>query len=162
MSEFASNADKFIMTFFEPISESAPHIYISALPFASQHSVLSHHFMKYFLKTLKFEKGHMKYKSESCVLRIKGGNSSLAYSPDGRHIVSVFFEGHAQVCDALTGHSVMSLESHDGHSASPVAYSPDGKYIECLQVQFTGPKKDQNRTEPNSKILDHQLRLHKF
>ena len=128
MSEFASDAKQFIMTFFEPISDAAPHIYISALPFAPQNSKVSLHFMKYFSKTLKFEKGHMKYSSESCVLRIKGGRSPV-YSPDGRHIVSVPYKGDAQVWDALTGHCVMNLESHDSHSASPLAYSPDGKYI---------------------------------
>ena len=88
MSEFASDAKQFIMTFFEPISESAPHIYISALPFSAQNSKISLHFMKYFAKTLKIEKGQMKYRSESCVLKIKGANRSVAYSPDGKYIVS--------------------------------------------------------------------------
>jgi hypothetical protein len=48
MSEFVSNAHQFIMTFFEPISDSAPHIYISALPFSPQDSKMFLHFMKDF------------------------------------------------------------------------------------------------------------------
>ena len=113
MSEFARDANQFIMTFFEPISESAPHIYISALPFAPQNSKISLHFKKYFSKTLKIEKGHMKHRSESCLLKIKGGNGSIAYSPDGRYIVSGSYEG--DVLHILLMGSTLSLDLKTQH-----------------------------------------------
>ncbi|EDR00233.1 uncharacterized protein LACBIDRAFT_314575 [Laccaria bicolor S238N-H82] len=127
MSEFASDANQFIMTFFEPISDAAPHIYISALPFAPQHSKISLHFRKYFRKTLTIEDGQMKQWPDRCLIRIKTSHSSLAYSPDGRCIVSGYL-GAIHVWDALTGHNIMNFQDY-AHYASSVAYSPDGKYI---------------------------------
>jgi len=146
MSEFASDAHQFIMIFFEPISVSTPHIYISALPFAPQNSQISMHFIKYFAKTLKIKKGQMKYRSERCVLRIKGGSLSVAYSPDGRHIVSGSHEGDVQVWDAQTGHSVMDLVYFtlphtlqlDSTWTLPESrwtpFSPGGVYLEYNQM----------------------------
>ncbi|EDR00238.1 uncharacterized protein LACBIDRAFT_314611 [Laccaria bicolor S238N-H82] len=128
MSEFASDANHFIMTFFEPISDAAPHIYISALPFAPQNSKISLHFMKHFVKTLTIENGQMKQWPDRCLLKIKGGNGPLAYSPDGRHIVSGSGGGAIHVWDALTGHNIMDFKGH-AHYASSVAYSPTGKHI---------------------------------
>ncbi|EDR11711.1 uncharacterized protein LACBIDRAFT_383920 [Laccaria bicolor S238N-H82] len=128
MSEFASDANQFIMTFFEPISESAPHIYISALPFAPQNSKICLHFMKCFVKTLTIENGQMKQWPHRCLLRIKGSSGPLAYSPDGRHIVSGSDEGAIHIWDAFTGHNVMKLEGYADHITS-IVYSPDGKHI---------------------------------
>jgi WD40 repeat protein len=78
---------------------------------------------------LKIEKGQKKYRSDRYVLRIKGTGHLLAYSPDGRYIVSGFYGEDIQVWDALTGQSVMNLECNDNHSTSSVAYSPNGKHI---------------------------------
>ncbi|EDQ98896.1 uncharacterized protein LACBIDRAFT_398050 [Laccaria bicolor S238N-H82] len=150
MSEFASDANQFIMTFFEPISEAAPHIYISALPFAPQNSKISLHFKKHLVKSLTIENGQMKQWPDRCLLKIKTNNGPLAYSPDGRRIVSgtygaihvwdaltghdiMYFKGHAgytiKIWDALTGQCVMGpLEGHDDRITSVVC-SPDGGHI---------------------------------
>ncbi|EDR01027.1 uncharacterized protein LACBIDRAFT_312545 [Laccaria bicolor S238N-H82] len=115
MSEFASDANQFIMTFFEPISNAAPHIYISALPFAPQNSKISLHFIKHFVKTLTIENSQMKWWPDRCLMRIK-----VAYSPNGRHIISGSQDSTIKVWDALTG--------HNGYVTS-VAYSPTGTDI---------------------------------
>ncbi|EDR00242.1 uncharacterized protein LACBIDRAFT_314633 [Laccaria bicolor S238N-H82] len=112
-----------------PISEAAPHIYISALPFAPQNSKISLHFMKHSVKTLRIDNGQMKQWPDRCLLRIKTSNGPLAYSHDGRHIVSGSNEGAIHIWDALTGHNVMDLERHANYGVLAVAYSPDGKHI---------------------------------
>ncbi|EDR00229.1 uncharacterized protein LACBIDRAFT_314561 [Laccaria bicolor S238N-H82] len=129
VSDFADDAHQFIMTFLEPISDAAPHIYISALPFAPQNSQMSLQYMKHFTKTLKIQNGQRKQWSDRCLLRIQGNNTAVAYSPNGRHIVSGCYDGAVCIWDAVTGHSIMDpLEGHDEKTTS-VAYSPNGKHI---------------------------------
>ncbi len=54
--------------------------------------------------------------------------SSVAFSPDGQHIVAGSMDGTAKVWDAATGQDVFTLQGHKGHTMS-VAFSPDGKRI---------------------------------
>jgi WD40 repeat protein len=54
---------------------------------------------------------------------------SVAFSPDGKHIVSGSDDKTVRVWDAQTGQSVMDpLKGHDD-SVTSVAFSPDGRYI---------------------------------
>jgi WD40 repeat protein len=54
---------------------------------------------------------------------------SVAYSPDGRHIVSGSYDRTIRIWDAETGAAVGNpLEGHT-LSVSSVAYSPDGRHI---------------------------------
>ena len=55
--------------------------------------------------------------------------SSVAYSPDGRHIISGSHDFTIRIWDAKTGAAVGGpLEGHTG-SVSSVACSPDGRHI---------------------------------
>ncbi|EDR06816.1 uncharacterized protein LACBIDRAFT_299706 [Laccaria bicolor S238N-H82] len=132
LSDFAKDANRFVMEFLAPISNAAPHIYLSALPFAPQNSKVSLHFLKLFQKTLTVEIGQMEHWSEKCFLRLVGHDSlvtSVAFSPDGRHIVSGSGDKTVRVWDAQTGQSVMDpLKGHDGRVTS-VAFSPNGRHI---------------------------------
>ena len=54
---------------------------------------------------------------------------SVAYSPDGRHIISGSWDNAIRIWDAETGAAVgKPLEGHSGGVES-VAYSPDGRHI---------------------------------
>jgi len=55
--------------------------------------------------------------------------SSVAYSPDGQHIISGSFDKTIRIWNAETGSAVgKPLEGHTGWVSS-VAYSPDGQHI---------------------------------
>jgi WD40 repeat protein len=55
--------------------------------------------------------------------------NSVAYSPDGRHIISGSFDKTIRIWDAETGAAVgKPLEGHTDWVNS-VAYSPDGRHI---------------------------------
>ena len=66
------------------------------------------------------------------VLALKGDDkpslTSLAYSPDGRRIVSGGFDGMVKAWDATSGNEIMMLAGHQGRVMS-VALSPDGNRI---------------------------------
>ena len=54
--------------------------------------------------------------------------SSVAYSPDGKHIVSGSNDKTVKIWDAQSGEEKCTLRGHSGILTS-VAYSPDGKHI---------------------------------
>jgi WD40 repeat protein len=56
---------------------------------------------------------------------------SIAFSPDGRHIVSGSRDGTIQIWDAVTGQPVRKLrKAHEGtHGVHSVAFSPNGKRV---------------------------------
>jgi WD40 repeat protein/predicted Ser/Thr protein kinase len=54
--------------------------------------------------------------------------SSVAFSPDGKRIVSGGYDNTLKVWDAESGGEVMTLRGHDNSGLS-VAFSPDGKRI---------------------------------
>ena len=120
------------MEFLEPIACAVPHIYLSALPFAPWNSKTSMHFQKLFQKTLTVKMGQMEHWSGKCFLRLADHNdcvNSVAFSPDGRHIVSGTHDKTVRVWDAQTGQNVMDpLKGHDNWVTS-VAFSSDGRHI---------------------------------
>jgi WD40 repeat protein len=81
---------KFIAAFHKPISESAPHIYLSALPFSPSLSKVSKQYLSKFPRTLALVQG--KESHWPAVLNTFHGHNdvvtSVAFSPDGKHIAS--------------------------------------------------------------------------
>src|SRR6185295_17264904 len=70
--------------------------------------------------------------------------NSVAFSPDGRLVVTASADGMARVWDAATGASHGELRGHSGtvHSAS---FSPDGKFIVTAGNDATVRVWDANR-----------------
>jgi hypothetical protein len=65
------------------------------------------------------------------VLSLKGHGSavfSVAYSPNGKRIVSCSWDHTVKVWDAETGKQVLNLKGHEG-TVHHMTYSPDGKRI---------------------------------
>ena len=61
----------------------------------------------------------------------------MAFSPDGRRIVSVSTDMTVKVWDATTGQETLTLKGHtDGFYR--VAFSPDGRRIVSVSVDGTG------------------------
>ena len=54
--------------------------------------------------------------------------NSVAFSPDGRFVVTASGDGTARVWDAATGASLGELRGHSG-SVNSASFSPDGKFI---------------------------------
>lgn len=62
--------------------------------------------------------------------------NSVAFSPDGRFVVTASADGTARVWDAATGASLGELRGHNG-SVNSASFSPDGKFIVTAGVDAT-------------------------
>ena len=59
--------------------------------------------------------------------------SSVAFSPDGKQVVSGSYDKTVRLWDAATGRALQTLEGHSS-GVSSVAFSPDGNLLSTLRV----------------------------
>ena len=126
ITSFANDARKFVSVFGLLISQSTPHIYLSALPFAPKMSLVAKHYLTLFPNTGKADhwprtigvfEGHT------------DGVNSVAFSRDSKHIVSGSRDKTIRVWDAETGEVVIGPLKGHTNSVTSVAFSQDSKHI---------------------------------
>jgi len=128
---FIQDGIKFVQNFAGIISESTPHLYLSGLSFLPPRSALANMLIANFPNIAQVARGqHENWPSNQHVLR--GHTSfvnSVAFSWDGRQIVSGSWDQTIRVWDAQTGAQVGNpLQGHT-NSVLSVAFSPDGRHI---------------------------------
>ena len=101
---FIQDGIKFVQNFAGVISESTPHLYLSGLPFLPSGSTLAKMQTAKFPNITQVARGqHEDWPSNQHVLRGHTESvSSVAFSPDGRHIVSGSEDHTIQCWDAQT------------------------------------------------------------
>ncbi|KAF9001167.1 WD40-repeat-containing domain protein [Cyathus striatus] len=119
-----------VSKFFTPISESVPHIYVSLLPFAPQYSYLRK-YLNFNKMSLQVHTG-LQNNTDPLLKIMKGHNnsvSSVAFSPDGKLVVSGSVDKTIKIWDVHTGQVIAGpLQGHtDG--VTSVAFSPNGKKV---------------------------------
>ena len=153
---FIKDVIKFVQNFAGVIDKSTPHLYLSALPFSPSNSVMANGLVKKFAGIAQVAVGqhHDWPRNEHVLQGHTAGVLSVAFSPDGRHIVSGSSDKTIRVWNVQTvvrqvgnslqgytsqpsvpvslpldkGHIVNSLQGNPGQVMS-VAFSPDGMCI---------------------------------
>jgi WD40 repeat protein len=113
------------------MAKSAPHIYISALPFAPACSLVSSHYSRTFPQILHVKQGRLSHwpSLEMMISNVGSAVCCVAFSPDGQHIVSGSSDKTICVWNATTGETVAGPFTGHTDSVNSVAFSPDGQHI---------------------------------
>jgi WD40 repeat protein len=120
---FIGDAIKFVEKFEVPIAQNAAHIYISALPFAPSHSLVSQHYLPRYPHTLTVKGGPQTWDEKEPVSVVRKACLSL----DGMRIAAVFDDGTLCIYDAR-GDAILPLFKVD-ESPQSVILSRDGKLV---------------------------------
>ena len=136
--ELVYDGSTFLRYFGMAMAKSAPHIYISSLPFAPTSSHIFKHYSQMFPNTLKVECGQLtNWPAMEMEIHAKWGINSVAFSQDGQQIVSGSRDCTICVWNATTG--AMEGVPLTGHTdwVNSVAFSQDGQWIVSGVGDFT-------------------------
>ena len=137
-----------------PISESAPHIYLSALPFAPEHSLVAQKFSSRFPNTLTVTEGRPAQWPFTLFTAEHDEDSveCLVFLPDEKTFAFISY-GNVYICDSETGHLISGVFDFE-HDSSPkyACFSPNGTHI--LVRHCSGVVWDIERGEEQFRIED--------
>ncbi|KAF7351512.1 WD40 repeat-like protein [Mycena sanguinolenta] len=123
--QFITDAQCFVDEFGPVISQSVPHIYLSAVPFSAKQGLVGAHFEPKLRNALRWGKNT----SVSSFQPSSGGNvSCLAFSPDASRMVSGSHDSIIQIWDTFTDMKAVTLLEHPNDVVS-VAFGSDGTQI---------------------------------
>ncbi|KAJ7481815.1 WD40-repeat-containing domain protein [Mycena latifolia] len=124
LRSFLHEASQFVVAFHEPISRSAPHIYISALPFLRTDSQIYQAFAPLFPSTLACASSVNRRIHPLLRFVTPDKVTCMAFSNDGMHIATASLGGKLQIWDSRTGEALSGiLTAHKG-SITCASFSP--------------------------------------
>lgn len=132
VARFLRDANTFVLSSHTAISRSAPHIYISALPFAAKDSLVYQEFASLCTGIISVTTFGVDRHGGHLVTTLTGHENkviSVAYSPDGFLLASGSRDGTVRIWDTRTGEEALApLQSNDGRVLS-VSFSPNGLLV---------------------------------
>ncbi|CAE6340861.1 unnamed protein product [Rhizoctonia solani] len=127
---WAKDAHRFLLSFYDPITASTPHIYVSALAFAPRKSLLALRMRPHFPNTIEIIRGG-DLQWHPCVKTTIHSHTiqTLSISPDGRRLVVGYPDGLLAIWDQQTGACISkSLAGHQD-VVTCTTFSPDGSLV---------------------------------
>jgi len=132
LAQFLRDAHSFVTSSHEAIERSAPHIYLSALPFADKNSLVYKDFTLQCTGLITVETFGIRQHGGRAVMTLTGHDSavrSVSYSPDGRLLASGSKDGTVRIWDRLTGEETMSPMRSGNGAVLSVDFARSGKWV---------------------------------
>ncbi|KAJ4465955.1 WD40-repeat-containing domain protein [Lentinula edodes] len=129
--DFVQEIRLFVQGFGKMITDSTPHLYLSGIPFLPKGSKLITNYAEKFKNVPVLSKGHKTTwpQQQASLQGHTGQVSSVAFSPDGKKIVSGSWDKSVRVWSTQTGMALFDpLQGHT-KGVKSVAFSPNGQTI---------------------------------
>ncbi|KAI9435551.1 WD40-repeat-containing domain protein [Lactarius indigo] len=129
LSLLAADGSRFALTFADVIAESAPHIYLSALPFSPPSSLVHKRYHDQFPRTVKvIREDGVKWPAMRFSIPMSNIVYGISIHPDGKKVAAAMGSIDVAVVSVTTGETLCQLGGH-GATVRTVAYSSSGKRI---------------------------------
>ncbi|QRV96434.1 hypothetical protein RhiJN_24452 [Ceratobasidium sp. AG-Ba] len=145
----AKDAHRFVLSFYDAISSSTPHLYISALALCPKDSAVAGRMRSRFPGLLQVVEGEEMGWSH-CLRSVStsGPISTVSFSSERKRIVSASEYGTLQIWDLETGEAVLEpLQAHS-RPVGCVAFSPDGLNVASGSADKTARVWDPETGDP--------------
>jgi len=132
LAQFLRDAHSFVASSHEAIERSAPHIYLSALPFADKSLLVYKDFAPRFTGLITVDTFGIGQHGGRAVMTLTGHDSavhSVSYSPDGHLLASGSNDGTVRIWDTLTGEETMSPMRSGDEAVLSVDFARNGKWV---------------------------------
>ncbi|KJA17635.1 hypothetical protein HYPSUDRAFT_205985 [Hypholoma sublateritium FD-334 SS-4] len=131
--DFVTDARRFVRMFGGTISQSTPHLYLSALPFSPQNSIVHQTYITEFPPSRGARVVSGRITTWPAYQSVLSGHTAAvncaAFSPDGKYIVSGSDDNTVRVWHADTGNAFSAPFKQHLQAVTFVAFSPDGRRI---------------------------------
>ena len=130
--DLARDYSRFVITFFDLISMSAPHIYISALPLSPQTSMIHKKYKDYACPLARVVHGlPVFWEPVVATMYHEGLGDEIVWSPCSKFI-AVVVSGAVEIHDAVTLNLLSTLESPPDSIIQWLSFSPDNHILTQL------------------------------
>lgn len=134
LADDAMDAWQFGYDFGGPITESTPHLYISALPFTPRDSFISKQYLSEYPGLFTFDIGEPLHSRRNVGIMRRynvGHPTVIAFSPKGKYLATGSQAGEFWVWNYATGELVYQYLAEDRASVCDITFSPDGELVYC-------------------------------
>ncbi|KAJ3720294.1 WD40-repeat-containing domain protein [Lentinula guzmanii] len=132
LRKFIQEIPQFIQAFGKMITAATPHLYLSGIPFIPKQSSLHTVYKRccHPGKQAVFSAQMLTWPDQQVIYRgHTSGVNAVAFSPDGKRIVSGSDDDSIRIWNADTGEVIGNPLQGHSNAVTSVAFSPDGKKI---------------------------------